>query len=72
MARIVSAASDGMREVGYKCSNPKCLATDKVRYFPNEQVLPVINCWKCHAGFQKTTADQLAFQVGMFPLLEAV
>ena len=48
------------------------LATDKVRFFPNEQILQVINCWQCHAGYKRSTEEQLVNHVGMFPQLQEV
>jgi hypothetical protein len=50
----------------YICSN--CGVMDTVALSPHEPKPGVINCWKCHAGFQKSTEEQYAKQLGMFPV----
>jgi hypothetical protein len=57
--------SGQMRYANYMCS--KCAAIDTDKLFPEEPVKPVINCWKCHAGFQVPIDQMLQARVGMFP-----
>lgn len=57
-----------MRYVKYVCA--KCQKEDTAKYFENEQIAPVINCWSCHAGFQKGVDEMLMNKVGMFPIVE--
>jgi hypothetical protein len=52
-------------EVKYVCN--KCGAEDHVKVFPDESIPATVNCWKCHAGFQKDVAEMLATGIGMFP-----
>ena len=53
-----------MKYIKYRCT--KCGKEDTGKYFENEAIAPVINCWNCHAGFQKDVDYMIANQVGMF------
>lgn len=54
-----------MVEVTYTCA--KCGATDTPRFFPSEPIPPAVNCYKCHAGFQKDLQEMLMSGSAMFP-----
>ena len=54
-----------MRYIKYTCTS--CHAEDTVALFSHEAVPPAINCWKCHAGRQKSTEEQIHHNIGMFP-----
>ena len=43
---------DNFKYVEYKCTTPRCNATDRGKYFQGEDVSLEINCWKCGAGRQ--------------------
>lgn len=58
---------DDVKYIKYKCE--QCGAEDTDKRFLNEHVRPVINCHKCHAGFQQDIQTQLARRIGMFPVL---
>lgn len=53
------------KTVKYVCT--ACGATDSPTFMEHERALPVINCWKCHAGQGKPVEYCLANSVGMFP-----
>ena len=53
-----------VRYAKYKCEQCKAEDTDKI--FSHEQPVPIINCWKCHAGLNiKNPAEQFAARKGM-------
>jgi hypothetical protein len=58
-----------IRYVKYVCSS--CGAEDTDKLFSHELQAPVINCWKCHAGFQKEVGQMLRSNTGMFPVQES-
>lgn len=47
----------------YRCTNPKCNAIDRVKFFDHEPHPPycgqMINCWKCHNGRKCKTIDEM-------------
>ena len=53
------------REVVYTCT--KCLCTQKIRYFFDDVVLPIVCCVKCRAGFGIELREMLAQGNGMLP-----
>jgi DNA-directed RNA polymerase subunit RPC12/RpoP len=53
-----------MIEVKFKCA--QCGAEDSPKFFPNEAIPPAVNCWKCHAGYNKPIEEMLALKMGMF------
>ena len=59
-----------MRYVKYICSNEDCLAEDTDKLFSNETPVPVINCWKCHAGMKLSVEESLMRRKGMFLQVE--
>ena len=52
-------------EIKFICN--KCGAEDTVKLFEDESVPSAVNCWKCHAGFQKDINEMIATGSGMFP-----
>jgi transcription elongation factor Elf1 len=58
-----------MIEQKFQC--PKCKAEDIGRFFPNEPIPVVINCWKCHAGHGYKVAEMIQERAGMFQLGKA-
>lgn len=53
-----------LKEVKFTCT--KCGAEDTVRLYPSEAVPIAINCWNCHAGFNKSMEDMITRNFGMF------
>lgn len=53
--------SSKIKLVKYQCT--QCGENDTVKYFTDESVVSPLNCWSCHAGYQKT-------QPGMFAVAE--
>lgn len=58
-------AGDNMIEFEYVCTKQTCRAKDRGRYFPEEPPALMINCWKCHAGTNKSVEDMIARSEGM-------
>jgi hypothetical protein len=58
-----------LKEVKFICT--KCGAEDTGRFYPSETTPPAINCWKCHAGYQKSMEDMITRNIGMFPQVDA-
>ena len=57
----------GNYEVKYRCA--QCGAEDTDKRFAHESPLPVINCWKCKAGFRiLDLSEQMGTKMGMFPV----
>jgi hypothetical protein len=54
----------------YQCQ--KCGETDTVKIFDGESFPHVINCWNCHAGYQKELGVMAATGEGMFPVAEEI
>jgi DNA replicative helicase MCM subunit Mcm2 (Cdc46/Mcm family) len=61
-------AKEELKFVKYRCT--KCGEEDTGKYYENEPISPVINCWKCHAGFQKDIDYMIQNRVGMFVVQE--
>lgn len=60
------AQSRTLRYVRYVCSNPSCGAEDQGKFYPEESIPPVINCWRCGAGRGMGVDDMIASRRGMF------
>lgn len=58
-----------MRYIDYECG--KCGALDSVALYETEPVPVTINCFKCHAGLNKSIEDMCALRAGMFPVKKA-
>jgi hypothetical protein len=43
--------SPKLKEVHYKCNNPRCGHEQTIVYFYDDQPLPVTCCVQCRAGF---------------------
>lgn len=59
-----------LREILYTCK--QCGSIDCARLYENEATPPVINCFHCHAGFNKPLDEMLGQGIGMFPARPAV
>ena len=63
-------STQGTRTVTYRCTNENCGAEDHPVFFAHERILPMLNCWKCHAGFQRPIQECIEYRIGMFPVEE--
>lgn len=59
-------------EVTYRCTSPKCGNEQTIRFFSNEDHLPVTCCVKCRAGFGVELPAMAANKIGMFPVSKVV
>lgn len=59
-----------MHYVRYRCMNQKCGATDVGKFFENEPIPLVINCWQCGSGRGLSVQDMMQQRKGMGQVME--
>lgn len=60
-------------EVTYRCTAPKCGNEQTLKFFANENHLPVTCCVKCRAGFGGVAVVAMVENhIGMFPVSKVV
>lgn len=56
-------------EVDYRCSNQNCKHEQTIRYFSDDNPLPVTCCVNCRAGFNtESNSVMIMSNRGMFPV----
>lgn len=49
----------------YKCNNTHCRATDSLVMLGDDPAPPIVQCYKCHNGYNKSGEQQMMGKLGM-------